>query len=168
MADPVDAKLADVLDAVVLRLRTAVVLNERTCFLYIRRPGMPPPAAPDDIFLTVEPDGGQFDAGLLVGGDREQATVKTGVAITIHSNVMLDAAMHDARVLSDSARGMLIFLDRILDALVGHNLLLASGNPCLRELMVPQGWNKPDRPDPTDKRAELTVVFALEFDWNLP
>lgn len=168
MADPVDAKLADVLDAVVLRLRTILVLNERTCFLYLRRAGMPPPAAPDDIFLTVEPDGGQFDEGMLIGGDRAQATVKTGVAITIHSNVMLDAAMHDARVLSHASRGMLIFLDKILDALTGHELLLASGEPCLRELMAPQGWNKPDRPDPTDKRAELTVVFGLEFDWKLP
>ena len=164
MADRVDVTLEDVLDAFLARLRSELGLNDRTCFLWLQRSG-PPPPVPDDVFITVEPDGGTFDAAMITGGGANQVTVETTIGITIHSLVRLDPGGRDAYVLQDSTRGIMPMLTSVLRALVSHDLLVG-GNQCLRELLMPTGFERPQRLE-GEKRATITVVFNISFDWDM-
>ena len=162
--ETLDVDFIEVIDAILGKLRDDLGLNDRSCFLMLDH-HTPPPPVPVDLFLTISPDGGQFDAAMLIGGDDQQATIDTGVIVSIHSNVRLDPGGRDQEVLMNADRGLLIMLTRVLKALTGFNPVVRD-KYCLREYMPPRGFSQPQRLD-GEKRSRLDIHFGVSFDWNL-
>ena len=173
----IDATPDQLLDAILVRLRTSLGLNERTCFIMLDRGNIAPPPAPDEWFLTVRFDGGNFDTTLLRGGGEHQITVETGVIITIHSTKRLDSGGHDDQILmhrkldgggglvEEQSRGLLVLATRVIRALIDFDP--TAGTPdtfAVRELMAPRGFSAPRRLD-GETRAAMDVIFDLSFDW---
>ncbi len=157
-----------VLEAVAARLRTELDLNESTCYWMLDREDedRPPPTG-SNFYLTVKPDGGEFDRGLFEGGGPDQLTDSTGVVVTIHTHTQLDRGGRDKQVLLSASAGLLPYLKPVLRALSGHDLILSgSGNTCLRELIRPVGYSAPVRGN-KDRWSRMDVYFALSFDWDM-
>lgn len=160
----IDSNLTAVLDAVIKRLREQLSLSDSTCFLCLSDDVTPKTTS--DVFLTVSPDGGEFDQGHFDGGGDEQLTVEGGVRVTIHSTLKLDRTGHDSELLSNASRGVLSVMHEVLRALTGHDLVIdTDGNTTLRRLIAPRGFERPERSG--ERLGRISLYFGLSFDWEL-
>lgn len=160
----IDSSYAAVLDAVVKRLRDQLSLNESTCFLSLT-PDVPVKTA-SDVYLTVSPDGGEFDQAAFDGGGDQQLTAETGVRVTVVSTLKLDRTGHDSELVSNASRGVLAVMHDVLRALTGHDLLIdVDGNQALRRLIAPRGFDRPERD--SERLGSISLYFGLSFDLEL-
>ncbi len=157
-----------VLQAVVARLRDQLSLSESTCYWMLDREDedRPPPTG-KNFYLTVRPDGGEFDRGLFEGGGPDQLTDTTGIVVTIHTHTQLDRGGRDKQVLFHATAGLLPYLKPVMKALAGHDLVInGNGDVCLRELIRPVGYSTPTRKQ-KERWSHTDVYFALTFDWDM-
>lgn len=158
----VDVELSDVLDSVADRLRQQLGLSESTCFFSLN-PDSPPPV-PTDVYLVISPDGGQFDPSMFEGGGEQQLTVETGALVTIHSTTRLDAGGKDKERLTNTSKGILQMMTKVLRALSGYDLTI-DGDTFARTLPSPQGFSKPTKNKET--LGSIGLAFNLSFDWDV-
>lgn len=169
MSERVDTDLISVMEAVAVKLRTAMGLNARTCFVWIERSDGEFPPIPGNFAVTVSPDSGSFDPGLIRGGGEHQFTVETNLLVTVHSSIMLDSGGRDELAIKTADRGVLDAISKIIVALADFDPEVGvPPAPCLRELMAPQGFSAPQRGRGDDgKWTLMSVVFPISFDWKI-
>lgn len=167
IGDRIATTLPDVLEAVAARLRARLSLTEATCYwLTDHEDEDRPPPTSKNFYITIKPDGGEFDRGLFEGGGENQLTDSTGIVVTIHTHTQLDRGGRDKQALFHSTSGLLPYVKPVLKALAGHDLVLPTGNRCLRELLRPVGYSTSKR-RAKEHWASVDLYFALMFDWDL-
>lgn len=156
---------ATVLQAVVDRLRYEVseLSAENLCFLSMKP--TPRTDVRQNLYATVCPMGGTFDPEMFSGAGAAGICEKTGVIVTVFSQMKLDRADSDEIMLLHDARGLLKLKQRILKALSDHDLLGADGNPLLLEAMAPLSSGHPR--DNNESVGEFSLSFSTDFIWDL-
>ena len=159
-----DTNQIDVLDAVVRRLIDQIdTLSDKNCFLAVLPDGTPYRPA-DDVFVVVSPTGGRF--GLVDGGGIRQVNEQTGVLVTIFSRFMATRQERDRDALADQTRGLLVLKGRILRAMAALDLEV-SGQPALRDLLVPTESTPPDPAHGDERLVQIGLKFEFSYDWDL-
>jgi hypothetical protein len=168
MATRINTTIDVVLEAIAARLRSELALSEATCYwLIVDRDEQLPPPTSGATFITISPDGAEFDASLIDGGGVEQVTTTTGVSVAIHSTLQLDRGGRDKEALLNASKGILPIVLKVLKALTDHDLEVnEDGDTCLREPLRPTGYSAPQRML-DDKWTRISVYFAVSFDWDL-
>lgn len=160
--------LVSVWEAIIDELRVQLQLNSDQCFFMLpdARGAHFTPTAPTDTFITISPDGGSFDVGLIQGGGVEQITVETGFVVTIHKTWNLDEAGHDQKFLN-SDKGIGELMTAVVLALTGFDPTFGQySSPKLRELIRPTGFERPWR-DESENRGGVSIHFDMSFDIGL-
>ena len=161
---------SDVLEAVRDRLRDRFDwANESTCILSLD-PHPPLTNVSHDVYATIAPEPGRYDAGAHEGGGENTTFEETGVVITIFSKVKLDRVGHADSMLTDHSRGIMRFKHDLLRAFSGHNLSrgVTSGenNYLLINLMAPLQSAVPSNGYEEDY-GFISVAFSTDFEWDL-
>ncbi len=163
MADRQKKDIVSIWTAVIARLRTQLSLNSDTCFFWLGGGSDPqPPPVATDLFLTVAPDGGTFDEGLQDGGGAAQNTIKTGIAVTIYTQIFLENDSRDDQFLTHSTKGVGAMFTRVCNALIDHDPTF-SGVYAMREQIRPSGFSAPRRSS-IDRYGKMTIMFELTWD----
>jgi hypothetical protein len=166
-SDPsrISTTLPVVLAAVAARLRSQLSLTEATCYWMLDREEPTPTSK--NFFVTIHPDGGNFDEALFDGGGENQLTDSTGIVVTIHTHTQLDRGGRDKEALFQPNKGLLPYMKPVLKALAGHDLVINdNGDTCLRELIRPVGYKTPLRSH-AERWSRIEIYFALSFDWDM-
>ena len=151
-----------VFKAVVARLKFMMpdVFNESTCLISFYP--LPPVIPPSDLFCTVSPGPGQFNAS---GEEESNAQAEdTAVKITVYSRLMTDMSGWETDLLLHQAQGLFAIKKRILAAFDDHDLLDDDGNPILRDLMYPIDAGQPDMAD--NGMGFFELRFGTNFTWD--
>lgn len=163
----IDVSQDEVIESIVLRLRTLHTLGERQCYETIEplSPAIVPPGG--DFWLTVSPGGGQFDESMQIGGGQSQLMEDAEVIVTGYSRVRLDSTDHDAKLLRDASRGLLVVKKKILQ-LVADDLVLPapSTDVFLRQFVVARSATAPQY-DSDKSIGWLSIYFGISYDWDL-
>ena len=125
----VDTTESAILEAITTRLRTELSLGARTCYVSVE------PLAPliplgGPWFVAVSLRDGFFEPGeqavfaSILPGNTTEAVDFT---VTVYVRMAIDSAQHAVKRLSDATRGLLTRKAQVLKALVGWDLLTASG-----------------------------------------
>lgn len=160
---------AAVLLAVQARLLSQIKsLTPSTCFLTLEpEPSM---EIKSNVFMTICPMGGQFEDGFMEGAGQHGALERTGVIVTIWSNIKLDKAGEAGAALTDATRGVLSFKRDVLLALASHDLLDSSGRALLAEYMMPVSCEMPRASvydDSKGGKVGIPLAFSTAFLWDL-
>ena len=108
---------------------------------------------------------GQFDSEMFAGAGAAGTAEKSGVIVTVFSQMKLDRSDSDESMLLHESRGLLGLKKVILKALSAHSLVDHSGHQILLNLMEPMNSGHPR--DDGDAVGEFSVVFATDFVWDL-
>lgn len=168
MANPIPTDHATVLQAVVDRLIDQLPdlgFSERTCFLAPDREIIEPNRS-GKICCTVTSMDSQFGDEALTGGAENVCIEHSGVVVTPHTAIKLDAVERLDAVLKDTTRGLLVMKKRILKALTGHRLQDPDGNELLVNLPHPLHASRTAYNSVTGL-AWLSVTFSTDFEWAL-
>lgn len=160
-----------VVERIVERIVDACPMFRRDQVYIVAEENEPPPEpSQGNIVCTVSPTDGRFDPGMIDGGGIHQVFEETGVAIAIWRRNWSDRDGHAKVMLTGGGEALLEAKKQILNALAGHDLLDAEGEPILADYMAPltssaprQGRDMRNRP-----LADVVVTFATAFVWRLP
>lgn len=156
----------DVCQAVVAKLlATYTDLKPETCFLALD-PELPFELG-HNIFVTVVPQGGEFDLSVFDGHAQYGTFERASVVITFWTAIRLDQKGRAATALGEAARGLLPWKRRVLKTFSGLDLQDADGRRILTALMAPLRALHPSRMENGEKHLGISLVFATDFDWDL-
>lgn len=162
-----DVQQAAVLTAIAARLRSALTLAANQCYLSAL-PLHPKMLRGGPWFLAVSPGTGSFVEGEQAIGN---CTEETTVTITMYSRIAVDRADEDDKSLTDTSRGLLAIKQKVLTALVGHDLVAAAGNTFVRQLLFCRRCGPPvlleESGAPNNIVAAMQLDFGVMFDWDL-
>ena len=164
----IDTDQHAVLTAVVKLLQTQLALDDRHCFetlTPLQTFGNPQSG---DFWVTVSPDGGSFSEGeqFQAGGGAAQCVEFAEITVLAFTRIRLDGTDRDTKLLHDLRRGLFGLKKKLLAALVGQQLVDATGNQLLRSLIAAKRPIKPDY-DKDQAIGWIGVVFSADFDWDL-
>lgn len=161
------SNFADMWSAIMNRLQDITGLSADNCFWYLpaARGQRAQPPAPSDLFVTVAPDGGNFDASAYHGGGDNQLTVETGFTVSVHRTWHLDAGNVDTHFLMND-EGIAELLMQIIVGMTGFDPLTGDGHYHVRELIRPTGFTQPWRSD-DEHVGGFDVQFELTFDIDM-
>ncbi len=163
----VDVSIVTVWESIRSLLRDGLELSDDTCFWWIDNGDPPPPSADTNLFLTLTPDGGTFDPGMLQGGGVHQVTVSHTLVVTVHCTNRLDAGgRSDYFLTSESGMGQM--MARVIAILTDADPTTdeTTGNTFVRELIRPIGFSKPER-IAEDRYGSVAIHFEVGFDWDV-
>ena len=72
----------------------------------------------------------------------------------------------DRDALADQTRGLLVLKGRILRAMAALDLEV-SGQPALRDLLVPTESTPPDPAHGDERLVQIGLKFEFSYDWDL-
>lgn len=160
----VDSNHSDILDAVAARLISQISgYSASNCFVTLEP--MPFPFPQHNQFMTVCPSDGVFDDAIIEGAGVAACAENSNVIVTCASRIMLDQVAQHRTLISDQSRGLLVTKRLILKALTAHDLIVGS-NAVLRNFIAPVKALSPGY-DREARLGWLSIVFALDFDWDL-
>lgn len=119
-------------------------------------------STPGEAWATIWLEGGVFDPTQIDGG---MATITAQVSIGVHCRLLLDEAGRDDRVLLERSSGLLVLVNKIVQAFYLHDLMNETGGFILREQMRPLSIGQPSR-DPGEW-ASIINHFEVMFDWAI-
>lgn len=156
------ADYAEVLDAIVNRLRAKLELTEKTCF-FVLNPDKASSQVAGDRWYTVSPLSGTFDQSCMDSGDATMKT-DTGFRVRINSTLKQDPISADPQLVLDRARGVVVAMTPILQALATNwNPLNSDGEAMLREPPQPRDFEIGE----LGQVGWVELRFAIAFDWEL-
>jgi hypothetical protein len=154
----------DILIAV--RKRVAEVCadgNHDAVYIAIDPDAVSPPPSGANFFYVVSPLAGTFDESYLMGGGQMQATVESGILVTIYSTVQLDEGQKHGAFLTDLSLSLVERWRHLLAAMTDWTPEL-NDVQMTRDPFLPSGFEFRKR---TRALASVEQAFRLCFDWYL-
>ena len=154
----------EVLVAIRDRLRNVLDLSPAQCFLSLSRwaPGKFGPGG--EYWIVIAPWGSSFDESEQAGGGRLMVVERAEVEVAICTRIHVDQAERMEQAFLDANRGLFARKKAVIDALAGHDLLDASGNPLLvGNIQLVQA--RPVEYELETGQAVLSLIFSTPFCW---
>lgn len=152
-----------VLTRIVTQLRASMSLSDSQCFLSCHPEAQP--SVNQNLWITVSPEDGLFDADAFAGGGNETLFEQTFAVITIFSAMRLDRPEHSISFLTDNARGVLIAKRKVLKALSMFDPQDEDDLYLLSEPMAPT--NSPRPLNDRQRIGDVQIWFAFSYQWDL-
>lgn len=162
----------EVLTKIVERIRSQIeeFNAENKCFVSLEPE--PEEEQRQQIFSTVSPAEGTYDAGMFDGAGNDGVREVSGFIVTVFSEMKLDRPDGSQKLLQHDARGLLALKLKILKALLSNadgsqwTPTNASGTPILTDYIAPVSAGFPMAAD-SGKHGRLSVTFSANWVWNL-
>lgn len=165
----VDTNIADLLEAIQEKLIEDIDrLNESNCIISQR--DQAPQMTTGQTLVQISIGAIPFEEALWHGGERFQVTGSVTLGITVFNTMALDQPSHDKDLLLDKDRGLLPWVDEILNVLAAFEPENKDADRLLREPLQPLGISEPaHRPEAAQEhdRGIVDVNFLMTFDWDL-